>query len=254
MIVYVEAVLFDNFCLDYLLARMTLSIRGKPLHPLLFAFSATIGCVVALVFPMVSVPWVLPVKIGTLLICSAIFSFGSSLKEYAINTFLYLVLSFLLCGILSFLLGISNEKGVIGGSFGGVVGAISLGVLLLLYVVRQVRGLLRQARIREKIVVAELVNQDKRLKLDALYDSGNLLTDEKGNGIVLTDEKRLSELGELFVLGEMQVNTATGGKRLKLVKIPEIKIYSHGRENILTNVTAALSDLPDEYALILPCE
>ena len=254
MIVYVEALLFDNFCLDYLLARLTLTIRGKALHPLVFALSATVGCVVALFFPLVSVPWVLPVKVGTLLVCTAIFSFGSSLKEYAINTFLYLLLSFLLCGILTFLLGGSGKNGVIGVSFGGAVGAISLGVLFLLYAVRQVRGLLREAKKKDRIVVAELVNHDKRLKMEALYDSGNLLTDGNGKGIVLTDAKRLSELGELCALGEMQVNTATGGKVLKLVKIPEIKIYSQGRENILTNVTAALSDLPDEYAMILPCE
>ena len=106
----------------------------------------------------------------------------------------------------------------------------------------------------KKYVEAELVNLDNRVRLKALFDTGNLLTDRNGEGVVVTDARRIDALGELASFGEMRVTTASGSKILKLVKIPEIKIYSEKGENILFNVTAALSELPEEYALILPCE
>ena len=253
MVVYVEAVLFDNFCLDSLLAYLTVTLSGKKTRAVFLIISAFLGCLFALFFPLIPQP-VLPVyKAASLFICSFAFCGVCSVREYAVNTFLYLLLSFLLSGILSFLLG-GTKNGLIGVSFGGAVGVLCLSGLVLLYAARQVRGLIRQAKHREKRVVAEVINRDKTIKIGALYDSGNLLTDANGKGVVVSDERKLAALGELSSVGEMKVDTASGSKVLRLVKIPKIKIYSKDGENILTNVTAALSDLPDEYALILPCE
>ena len=114
--------------------------------------------------------------------------------------------------------------------------------------------MIRVSRHGKKFAQAEVRNCDKSVKLKALFDSGNLLTDKNGEGVVVTDKKKIRALGELSSFGEMKVCTASGSKMLELVKIPEIKIYSEEGENILTDVTAALSDLPDEYALILPWE
>lgn len=253
MIIYVEAVLFDNFFLDFLLAYATLRLTKQKIRWLPIMLSAAVGCAFALFFPLVK-GYVVPMKIIVLLISSALFTWRRSFKIYAINTFIYLLLSFLLSGIFSFLLGGSAANGFIGVGFGGVVGVLSIGVISLLYSVRQISGLIRQRKRNEKYAVAELVNRDKTLRINALYDSGNLLTDRNGEGVVVTDRKLVSALGTLVDFGEMTVHTASGSKVLKLVKIPKIKIYSGASENILTNVTAALSDLPDEYALILPCE
>ena len=252
MIVYVEAVLFDNFCLDFLLARLTLSVNKRKARSVRVALSALVGSGLALLYPLIS-EYALLMKIVTLFVCSAIFGGERPIVGYFRNLLVYLILSFVLCGAISFLLD-SNPTGFIGGNFGGAVGLTALGVLLLLYTVRQVRGLVKEARRREKLTVAEMINKGKRVRIDALYDSGNLLTDHNGRGVVVTDRRKAKELGELSSLGEIRVKTVGGDKVLALVKIPEIKIYSDNGENILTNVTAALSDLPDEYALILPCE
>ena len=253
MIVYVEAVLLDNFCLDCLLGYLTLSLTGRKLRPIPIVLSAVFGCFVALFSPLLPTLFETPVKVATLLLCSAIFSFRRPIREYLINTFVYAVLSFFLCGLLFFLLG-GTGKGVIGISLGGAVAAISVTALLSLYAVRQVRGLVRERKRKEKRVVAEVINLQKSVRLNALFDSGNLLTDASGAGVVVTDGKSIASLGALQQMGEMTVKTASGSRVLPLVKIPEIKIYSRDGENILTNVTAALSDLPDEYSLILPCE
>lgn len=137
---------------------------------------------------------------------------------------------------------------------GGQVAFLSLSLLFFVYSVRQIRGLIREGKCGKKYAIAEIVNRDRSIKINALYDSGNLLTDLNGDGVVVTDRTRLREVGELLPFGQMRVSTVSGSKLLDLVKIPEIKIYSEEGENILTDVTAALSDLPDEYALILPCE
>lgn len=253
MVVYVEVVIFDNFCLDFLLAYLTLMLCGKKVGVFKVILSAVVGSISALFFPLVPQVFSHFYKVATLMLCSILFCFPCSLRDYFVSAFLYLILSFLLSGMISFLLG-GNGNGLIGASFGGAVGVISASAILLIYAVRQIRGLVKQVKHREKRVIAELFNREKTLRLDALYDSGNLLTDQSGKGMVVTDQKRLSALGALSSVGEMRVDTASGSRILKLVKIPKIKIYSKEGENILTNVTAALSDLPDEYALILPCD
>lgn len=253
MVVYVEAVIFDNFCLDYLLGYLTIRLSGAKSRRLFLALSAALGSAIALFFPLVPDRYRFVVKIATLFLSTAIFSCPCDFRRYMIHSFLYAILSFALCGILSFLLG-ADGRGLIGVSVGGAVGAISLATVFSLYAVRQIRGLIREKKRESKRAVAEVINEGKIVRLNVLFDSGNLLTDEKGEGVAVTDRRSLAALGSLPDLGEMRVRTASGSRVLPLVKLPEIKIYSERGENILTNVTAALSDLPDEYALILPCE
>lgn len=251
MIVYVEAVIIDNFCFDFLLGYMTYVFTKQKVRYFPVFLSALVGCMSALIFPMIRSLGLI-VKIPILFLCTLLLTMKRSLRTYLKNTFVYATLTFLLSGIISFLLG--GADGFIGVKWGGVVGAASIGVFLTLYIVRQIIGLFAERKKASKYTTAELFNGKKSIKINALYDSGNLLTDENGEGVVVTDPKYITELGDLSYFGEMCVHTASGSKVLTLVKIPEIRIYSGDRENILFNVTAALSDLPKEYALILPCE
>ncbi len=251
MIVYVEAVIIDNFCFDFLLGYMTYLFTKQKVRYLPIALSALVGCVFALLFPLIR-SFGLIVKIPILFFCTLLLTLKRSLRTYLKNTFVYATLTFLLSGVISFLLG--GEEGFIGIKWGGVVGAASVGVFVTLYIARQVIGLIKERKTASKYATAELINGEKSIKINALYDSGNLLTDENGEGVVVTDLRYIEALGKLSAFGEMCVHTASGSKVLTLVKIPEIRIYSEEQENILFNVTAALSDLPKEYALILPCE
>lgn len=253
MVIYVEAVLFDNFCLDFLLAYATLFLRKQKAGIFPIILSATVGSLFALLYPLCT-DFGIPFKIGVLLISAALFTGKKPWRTYLGNTFLYLFLSFALSGLISFLLGENMKNGLIGVRFGGAIGHISLASIFFLWSMRQIGGMIREGKRKGKFATAELINADKRVRMRALFDSGNLLTDANGEGVVVTDRRRAEVLGKLSVFGEMTVHTASGSKVLELVKIPEIKIYYEDSENILTNVTAALSDLPDEYALILPCE
>ena len=251
MIVYVEWVLFDNFCLDALLGYLTLRCVRAKVEVFKVVLSAAVGSLFALLSPMVR-SWTIVFKLGVLLTNTALLHLKISLRAYLIRTLVYAVLSFTLSGILTFLLGGKWNYTFVGVAKGGIVGIISLSVLLLTYFVRQINGLMREKKLSSKCVVAELICGDRSVRLNALYDSGNLLTDRNGEGVVVSDEASLRELGELEPFGEMSISSAGGSKVLKLVKIPCIKIYSEGRENTLNNVTVALSDLPEEYAVILP--
>ena len=252
MVIYVEAVILDNFCLDALLAYLTLLLTKRAVHRFPIILSALVGSLFALTVPIIGDNFLM--KIAVLLVCSYLFSFPKSFRIYVVETIVYLLLSFTLCGIISFLLGARMQQGFLAISAGGAVAFTSLSVLLLIYFTRQIIGLINERREREKFAVAEMINQGKSVRMRALYDSGNLLKDQNGDGVVVTDKKGVLRLGELPSFGEMQVHTASGSKVLPLVKIPKIKIYCGEDTNILTNVTAALSDLPEEYQLILPCE
>ena len=253
MIVYVEAVILDNFCFDFLLGYLTYLITKQKPRYLPITLSAVFGCVAALIYPLARGLGIW-IKLPVLFICALLLTMRRSFRGYLINTFVYALLTFLLSGIITFLLGGKMGDGFIGIKWGGVVAVVSLATFLLLYAVRQTIGLIGERKRREKFATAELIGNGKSIKINALFDSGNLLTDENGDGVVVTDGKRLEALGALKDIGELHVHTASGSKVLKLVKIPEIRIYSKQGENILTNVTAALSDLPKEYALILPCD
>lgn len=252
MIIYVEAVILDNFFLDSLLAYLTLSLVRARVRFFQVVLSALVGSGAALLMPLIGQH--IPIKLLVLMVCTAIFSLPCSPRTYLVNTFVYTMLSFLLCGILSFLLGGRMQEGFIGVETGGAVGLSSLAVIILLYAVRQIKGLISRHKLRDRYAVAEIVGTEKSIRIHALFDSGNLLKDDEGKGVVVTDRRKIRSLGKLVTCGEMEVHTATGSKVLPLVKIPKIKIYSESGTNILTNVTAALSDLPKEYALILPCE
>ena len=253
MVIYVEWVLFDNFCLDFLLAYLTLSLTKGKVRGLLLFLSAAVGSGLALLYPLCA-DWGIPFKIGALLLSVAAFSRTRSWRGYLKNLFVYALLSFGLSGAIFFLLGENMRNGLIGVKWSGAVGLLSISALSLVWSVRQISGLILERKREKRFATAELINRGKSVKLRALFDSGNLLIDREGKGIVLTDRKRTEELGPLYDFGEMKVNTAVGSKILKLVKIPEIKIYYENSENIMTNVTAALSDLPEDYALILPYE
>ncbi len=253
MIVYVEAVILDNFCFDFLLGYLTYLFLRRKVRYACVVLSATVGSLIALVYPLAKGYGML-VKIFALFVCSLLLTLKRSVRSYLITTFVYAVLSFVLSGIFCFLLGGKMANGFIGLKWGGLVCIVSVGTFLLLYTVRQTIGLIGERRRKEKFATAEVFGNGKSIKISALFDSGNLLTDQNGEGVVVTDQRRLQALGDLREAGEMRVHTASGSRVLKLVKIPEIRIYSRGRENILTNVTAALSDLPEQYALILPCE
>ena len=251
MIVYVEWVIFDNFCLDFLLGYFTLRLTKREVRYFPLILSAIAGSVFALFSPLVrQATWLY--KIGVLLACSALIYLKKSLRGYLVNTFVYAVQSFLLSGILTFLLGGKAAYTFIGVQAGGVVGAISIGTFLFADITRQLVGLGRERALCRKTAVAELFSGEKSVKLNALMDSGNLLTDRNGEGVVVSDARAVVPLGELTSCGEMRVKTASGSKILKLVKIPRIKIYFNGGENTLIDVTVALSDLPKEYPVILP--
>lgn len=251
MIVYVEWVLLDNFCLDFLLGYLTLLLLRNKVKFFSVILSAVTGSLFALLSPLVT-KCILLFRFGVLFLSTALLFSEKSLRGYFVTTLIYAILSFALSGALTFFLGGKLSYSFVGVKKGGVVAIISGGAFFLIYAVRQVIGLMKERKRRSKYAVAEMIFGQRSIKLNALFDSGNLLTDINGKGVVVSDARALHSLGELPSMGEMEVHTAGGSKVLKLVKIPLIKIYSEGNENTLNNVTVALSDLPKEYAVILP--
>ena len=80
MIVYVEAVLLDNFCFDLLLGYLTYLLTGQKPRYFPIAFSALAGSGFALLFPLVSNFGIL-FKLFVLLICSLLLTLKRSLRR-----------------------------------------------------------------------------------------------------------------------------------------------------------------------------
>lgn len=251
MEILVEAVLLDNFCMDVFIGySATLLTKRAPNYPRIF-LSALLGSGFALLSPLVT-RFEIAFKLAVLFLCTAVLSGKSTLKGYLILTFVYACLTFAFAGILSFFLGGRLSVTFIGISKGFVVAVISASCFFFAYAVRQVSGLIKEGKRKDRFARVELIFGETRFDLPALFDSGNLLTDQSGADVILVDEKAISSGVSPPSVGSMLVRTASGSKVLPLVKIPEIKIYSAEGENKLINVTAALSDLPQEYSVILP--
>ena len=100
MTIYVEWVVFDNFCLDFLIGYLTLRFVGKDARLFGVVLSATVGSVFALLSPLI-VRGALLFKIAVLFVNSALLYLKKSLRGYMITTLVYAVLSFTLSGILT---------------------------------------------------------------------------------------------------------------------------------------------------------
>ncbi len=251
MEIVVEAVLLDNFCLDVFLSYAAILLTKKKVKLFRIVLSALLGSGFALLSPII-VKFSIAYKLCVLFVCSAVLYGKGSFRGYAVFTFVYALVNFCFAGLLSFFLGGTLKTTFIGIGKGGVIAIVSASCFCFLYAVRQISGLIKERKRKDLSARVKLVFDQKTIELSALFDSGNLLTDEKGESVILVDGTSLGEVKDLKTIGSILVRTASGSKTLSLIEIPAIEIYSEGTENTFINVKAALSDLPKEYSVILP--
>ena len=151
------------------------------------------------------------------------------------------------------------------GETGGVVfvaesipsGVLVAGCVLFAFAaVRVVRLLASRARAGSLTYPCVLRLGEREVKAKGFADTGNRLTDARGQGVVVAD--RLAALalvrGQSPPREQIEVTTVGGKTLLTAFRIDEIKIYCGGGENIIKDVTVAVSAHPiaGEYGLILP--
>ena len=245
MVVYVEYALIDNFVIDYFLLKFTFVLLGKRYSKRRIALCSVLGAGLSLATPyfesLSGFSLLIKVAVGMLIVLWA--NKFSSKKEYALCLLLFILLTFVSGGavtfIYSFVFSDSTELSV-----GLVFIPCYIVIRLTVYVIQRA---IRKKSASELNVDVEILVGEKSQKLVGFVDTGNGLYDEDKPVIIVKKSIGLRLIGDnLSILSgknakRVRVSTVTGAKEL-IAFDGKIKIYSNGVENIMTNVTVCVSD------------
>ena len=216
MEIYIEYVFLENFVYDGALLYLSLLATKTEIKWKRICFSASVGGIFALVFPLLrlsgGLSLLLKISVGAML-CMLAFGRLKTKKEwgrYAFNAVLFFCFSFGFGGTLLGLYGVSTEKVpsflVFPAFF--LLCSFSIWLIARLYV---------QKRRFQGVYTCVIEVKDKKIKADGFYDSGNLVQNA-GKPVCFVSADLLYELiksgGQ--VCDEMQIRTISGTKTVYL--------------------------------------
>lgn len=196
MEVSAELFLLDNLLMDWLMLRLAAAIGGLRLRPWLSPAAALLGAVYALL-SLTALPVLnrLPCKLA--LCVAAALPLVHAPRDLPRAILALFVAACFLGGLLfalCMLLGGSLAGGVLVGTV--PLRAALLGAVAALVAPRLVRSLTAAIRNRSRHVLLRVVLQDRTLLVQALADSGNLLTEPlTGKPVVILDRSLLPDCG-----------------------------------------------------------
>lgn len=240
MTLYIEYVFLENFFIDGALLYLTFSLLKRRIFYGRIIFSAVLGGVFALLYPLLNLPnflsYVLKFSAGVLLPVLATKK-EKGIGRYATNVIVFFGLSFLLAGGL---IGVCNLLSVQEHGYDVQklpVGALTVGVFLLMFLtVKTANVLYKRRKITRFLYDCVFVSGKIALKAKGYLDSGNLATYQGKPVCFLTPECFLKLIGVGQVFDEMEISTVSGVKKIKIFKIDEVKIYSGGGAHIIQSV------------------
>ncbi len=257
MQIYLEYAILDNLIIDYFLLKSSLYITGNQIKKFKIFLSATLGMLVAIALPLITLNAVLSFFIKILLAVVMIY-FASEYKTFrgyilALNVFV--LLTFLMGGaIIAILYSLNLDYVLVGNEIvnQGLPVSVMIGFAFILtsIVIKVSKGIYRKKQIFPFIRRCEIVAGEKSFPLVGFIDSGNRLYDNKrGCPIVVISRKNLEKINILPYLsdrvGALKYNTVSGGGEMPLYKIGGI-ILNDGGE--VTYKSATLGISPSEYS------
>ena len=218
MDVYIETVLIDNFFITWLLAILTYRAMSLKISYLRVVIAATVGTLMALVFPFIEFHFALMllIRLAVFVILSFILFFKR--KKLILSSLVFLVFTFTFGGAL-FALGLIVHGTVYDALTKPIanlpVGAIIFAALLLYFLIKKaVRKLKRMHLTRSLTTKVDLQVLGKKLELNAFLDTGNVLYDKKTDMPVVV----LSANASLKILGDHGLSAMLRGKLFEIDK------------------------------------
>ncbi|MBQ3047260.1 MAG: sigma-E processing peptidase SpoIIGA [Clostridia bacterium] len=254
MQVYIEYVLIDNLVIDYLLLKAACFITGRTARKKRLFFSAILGAVIALTYPLISGVKLISVLVkllsGLLIVLTA--TSYKTFREYYITALMFFVLTFLtggaIIGVFSILnLDYSNEL--------SIAVMIIPAYLAVKAASEIVRYIYRQKNVMSKCLEVELSLNGTVVKGRGFFDTGNALYHGQDPVVIINKSFAKKLLGDFHGVKiiEISVKTVIGESKNLAFKIAELKIYKKDKVNIYNNVTVCVSAklLGDGYDVIL---
>ncbi len=242
MTVYIEYAFLENFLVDAALLYGTFTLLKRKISYKKIVLSSALGGVFALVYPLLVLPkfllYLLKFSVGVLLVTVAA-KREKAIGRYAMNAAAFLSVSFLFGGALTAiydLFSVNLDSGNYEIRRLPLGGLLSGCILLALIASKGAKILYKRVKFARFLCDCELAFGEKRIKLRGFLDSGNVACFQGAPVCFISPERFL----ELFcvgqVLDEMAVTTVGGEKKIKVLKLDEMKIYLGEEPNIIKTV------------------
>ncbi len=223
MSVYIELVIFNNFCIDLLLIVGVQIIRRRKVYKARAIFASCVGAIVATLYP-ISPEWA-QIVIKTLLSPCLVgifdkFDKGKSMvRQYFGSLALFILLTYMLGGLTY---GISFAFDIDVNSY-LQLGISTLSLAILLLFARWIVS--KRAESCKKTCKVTINTLGCNIEVDALCDSGNLLTDNiTGLPVMILSKSVEDRLQNCDVQGFINVSTVGGDADMPLVYFDDVKI------------------------------
>lgn len=230
MSVYIELVIFNNFCMDLLLEMCALCARRRKPSKLRCVIAAAFGAIVATLSPLAPSAWQTVVKILLAPAMTVVFfkpKSGRPAARFAdilATAFVFVTFTFLAGGVVyasSYLFKTDVRSHA-------ALGLAALGGVICLLCAKAAAYRRSSSRAENKTV--QLCVDGKSIDCKALCDSGNLLADPlTGLPVVIISKEIASRLGDRPAEGTIEVSTVNGGGSLPLVKLDYVQVDGAAR-------------------------
>ena len=221
MTVYVEVVIFNNLCIDFLLGLTTCLCRRRRVKKVRHILSAMLGTIVAVCYPLMPSALQVVTKILLAFVLVAILDKYTSFKDYILSLVIYVLLTYALGGIVY---GISNLLGVDIKCY-AVLGVLTMSIAILELVVWFV--IFKKADQSKEYFDVSIKYKGKIYWLKGFYDTGNTLTDTlTGKPIVLLSKSVVDSFKsqqQMVYDGFVEIKTVNGESSVPIIELDEIK-------------------------------
>lgn len=263
MVVYLDLLILDNFCADAALLYLAVrTVKGRVRY-LRIALVALAGTVIGVGYTVlglyVSIPaWAdFLVKIAVTPVLPLFAARFKQKRQYVLCSLAFSAFMFAFAGVLTALFPPARE------GEGYVWNDLPSGVLVLACVAfvyggaYAVEKLSKRRAELSRTYTVRLVLGEKSAECTAFSDTGNRLTDARGQGIAVAEGAvvlSILDLSRRVPYTQVSVRTVNGESIMKAFRIDRLEIYCGGRVNIIKDVTVAVSPRPlaGEYGVILP--
>ena len=219
--VYVEIVIFNNLCIDFLLGLTTCLCRRRKVKKLQQILSAMLGSIVAVCYPLMLTVWQIITKLLLAFVLVGILDKYVSFKDYMTSLVIYVLITYALGGIVY---GISNLLGVDIKGY-AVLGVLTMSIAILELVVWFV--VFKKADQSKEYFDVSVKYKGKTYWLKGFYDTGNTLTDTlTGKPIVLLSKSVVDSFKsqqQMVYDGFVEIKTVNGESSVPIIELDEIK-------------------------------
>jgi len=238
MTVYAEVVFLSNFFIDLFISVFTAAVLKMKIKKFRLFFAAVFGATMSTIYPIIG-SYRYAIKVLCVIIMVFILSGIKNIKKTVTTLFTFCATTFILGGIVQFMISFVNinltHEDFTYGIVPIIISAACIGIIVLADVlrkefvkVRQKNGLYYNVRIK---------NGSYEGYLRAFYDSGNRVYANNGEPVIFVVEKIYNKLAAESDGERVEIATANGISSVPICRA-NLQIYFDDGRNIIYKVAA----------------